>query len=313
MSIEWHRTDEPPVVWTRGSGCRELAEVISDDAAIRVDSDPVATCIRTGAALLVSRRLSSFDLCSVAVPSGFSADETTGVVATVGTGPHSSLAAAVAEKIGRSLGVSASAVYAHGSAGPTPAAARIVQELDDRFPDLRIEAVGAASPEAMVQALPAGTLLVVGAPGGSWFQRQFFGPGARIKHKASGGTIVVKAAPARVYQAMEPPTAFGPHMRVADALVIGAGDVVVASESSLLGVVPGATLDAADPDAELGLLAREAAFLAPEETIDYARDLVDDTGSTMIPVVDGSGNLVGVYRAEKADPSGLWQSGGVAE
>lgn len=254
---------------------------------------------------MVSRRLSSFDLCSVAAPSGFSADETIGVVAAVGSGPHSSLAAAVAERIGRSLGVSASAVYAHGSSGPTPAAARIVQELDDRFPDLRIEAVGAASPEAMVHALPEGTLLVVGAPGGSWFQRQFFGPGARIKHKASGGTIVVKAAPARVYQVMEPPTAFGPHMRVADALVVGAGDVVVTSESALLGVVPAATLHMADRDAELGALAREAAFLAPEETIAHARDLIDDTDSMTVPVVDGSGDLVGVYHAEKVDPSGL--------
>jgi hypothetical protein len=180
-----------------------------------------------------------------------------------------------------------------------------VQELDDQFPDLRIEAVGAASPEAMVQALPAGTLLVVGAPGGSWFQRQFFGPGARIKHKASGGTIVVKAAPVRVYQAMEPPIAFGPHMRVADAQAVGVGDIVVASESVLLGVVSAAALGAADPDAELGELAHETAFLAPEETIGHARDLIDDTDSMTIPVLDGSGNLVGVYRAGTADPTGL--------
>lgn len=300
----WDRTGEPPVVWTRGSGCRELAEVISGDAAIRVDSDPVATCILTGATLMVSRRLSSFDLCSVAVPSGFSADGVTGVVATVGSGPHSSLAAAVAERIGKSLGVPARAVYTHGGSEPTPAAIRIVQVLDDQFPDLCIEAVGATSPEAMVQELPTGTLLIVGAPGGSWFQRQFFGPGARIKHKASGGTIVVKAAPARVYQAMEAPSAFGPHMRVADARVVGVGDVVVASENTLLGVVTEETLLAADPDAELGGLAHEAAFLSPEETIEHAQDLVNDTTSTTIPVVDGSGTLVGVYRAGHAGPAG---------
>ena len=272
--------------------------MISGDAAIRVDSDPAATCIASGATLMVSRRLSSFDLCSVAVPSGFSADGVTGVVATVGSGPHSSLAAAVAERIGRNLGVPARAVYAHGGSEPTPAAIRIVQELDDQFPDLRTEAVAAASPEAMVQELPTGTLLIVGAPGGSWFQRQFFGPGARIKHKASGGTIVVKAAPDRVYQAMESPTAFGPHMRVADALVVGVGDVVVASESALLGVVPEATLNAADPNAELGTLAQETAFLSPEETIAHAHDLIDDTGGTITPVVDGSGSLIGVYRVE---------------
>lgn len=304
MSIEQPSADGPPVVWSRGSGCRELAEVISGDAAVRVDSDPVATCISTAATLMVSRRLSSFDLCSVAVPSGFSVDGTTGVVAAVGSGPHSSLAAAVAERIGQSLRVPARAVYAHGGSEPTEAAARIVSRIDIRFPDLSIETIGAASPEAMVQALPSGTLLVVGAPGGSWFQRQFFGPGARIKHKASGGTIVVKAAPVRVYQAMETPTAFGPHMRVADALAVGAGDVVVAAENKLLGVVSAAALFAADADADLGELAQEAAFLSPEETIEHALDLVNDTDSTTIPVVDGSGRLIGVYRAGATDTMG---------
>ena len=254
---------------------------------------------------MVSRRLSSFDLCSVAVPSGFSVDGTTGVVAAVGSGPHSSLAAALTERIGQSLRVPARAVYAHGGSEPTEAAARIVSRIDVQFPDLSIETIGAASPEAMVQALPSGTLLVVGAPGGSWFQRQFFGPGARIKHKASGGTIVVKAAPVRVYQAMEPPTAFGPHMRVADALAVGAGDVVVAAENKLLGVISAAALFAADADADLGELAQEAAFLSPEETIEHALDLVNDTDSTTIPVVDGSGKLIGVYRAGTTGPAGF--------
>ncbi|MEA3511823.1 MAG: hypothetical protein U9R51_10345 [Actinomycetota bacterium] len=305
MADDRQLADEPVVVWTRGSGCRELAEVISGDTAIRVDSDPVATCIATRATLMVSRRLSSFDLCSVAVPSGFSADETTGVVAAVGSGPHSSLAAAVVERIGQSLAVPARAVYAHGGADPTAAAVEIVQKLDERFPDLSIETIGAASPEAMVQGLPSGTLLVVGAPGGSWFQRQFFGPGARIKHKASGGTIVVKAAPVRVYQTMEAPAAFGPQMRVADARVVGAGDAVVASENTLIGVVPVAALEAADPDADLGGLAQEASFLSPVDTIEHALDLVNDAESTTIPVVDGSGNLIGVYRPGTERPTGL--------
>jgi Mg/Co/Ni transporter MgtE len=70
-------------------------------------------------------------------------------------------------------------------------------------------------------------------------------------------------------------------------------------------VVSAAALDAADPDAELGELAHETAFLAPEETIGHARDLIDDTDSMTIPVLDGSGNLVGVYRAGTVDPTGL--------
>jgi len=70
----------------------------------------------------------------------------------------------------------------------------VLASISEYLPDLPTETAQAAHPAAMVSALPAGTLLVVGAPRGSWFQRQFFGPGARIQSKAPNGAIVVRSA-----------------------------------------------------------------------------------------------------------------------
>ena len=48
-------------------------------------------------------------------------------------------------------------------------------------------------------------LVVIGAPGGSWFQRQLFGAGARLQAAAPGGVLVVRQDVPRVYQAMTAP------------------------------------------------------------------------------------------------------------
>ena len=92
-------------------------------------------------------------------------------------------------------------------------------------------------------------------------------------------------------------------MLPADALVVGSGDVVVASENTLVGVVSAAALDAAAPDADLGGLAQEKSLLRPDKDNTEERDLVDDTDSTTIPVVVGSGRLIGVYRAGTPEPA----------
>ncbi len=246
---------------------------------------------------MVTRKLSSFDLCSVAVPTDFDPDATTEVVAAVGSGPHSPLAAAIALRIGHRLGVPARGVYAHGAPGPLPSARRVLPEIVDRFPALRFEAIQAPSPADMVDALAPGTLLVIGAPGGSWFQRQFFGPGARIRHRAPSGTIVVKAAPRRVYQAMEPPQAYGPQMRAGDAVALGLGDIVVAANGALVGIVSSAELHRGDPGRELAELVSHAPHLEPDEPMDHAVELFAESNTAILPVVDRRGRLVGVlYR-----------------
>src|SRR5665811_2324284 len=103
----------PRVVWTRSDQCRSLAEVIAGDRSTRAGPDLAESCVESRASLLVTRRLTSFDLCSVAVPHEFSEEAVSSVVAAVGGGPHPLLAAAVAQRIADRLGVPGRAVYGH--------------------------------------------------------------------------------------------------------------------------------------------------------------------------------------------------------
>lgn len=294
--------DTPRVLWTRGAQCRVLAEVLGSGSALRAGTDVAAACIRSRAALLVARHLTSFQLCNIAVPQGFSTTATRSVVAAVGGGPHSHLAAAVAHRLSQELEVPARAIYGHHEPDEHPQAQTVLDAITARLPDLAVETIRAPNPATMVSALPAGTLLVVGASGGSWFQRQFLGPGARIQAKSTGGTIVVRHSPTRIYQIMQLPAAFGPYMRVADALHLS-GDqaAIVAQDGQLLGIVPNECLRAALPDLELRDIMEPPVSLNAEEEIDHAADLIGDHPQSPIPVVDAYQRLVGTITPPDLD------------
>ena len=286
------------VVWTRGAQCMVLAEALSGSSAVRAGADVAASCIQAGAGLLVTRHLNSLDLCNVAVPHGFSPAATSSIVAAVGSGPHSRLAATLAHALGRHLEVPVRAVYGHHDDSERGQALEILDSVAEHLPGIDVEAVQAPTPAAMVAALPTGTLLVVGAPGGSWFQRQFFGPGARIRAKAPSGTIVVKYTAPRVYQVMQPATAFGPHMRVADAQQLAdTQHLIVAQEGRLLGLVPDRALAHARSDLELQDIMESPVFLSPEEDLEHAAELIAHHPGSAIPIVDSRHRIIGTVTA----------------
>jgi CBS domain-containing protein len=203
----------------------------------------------------------------------------------------------IAHRLSDQIGIPARAIYGRRRGDEHPQAQAVLANIAADLPALPVETIEAANPAAMVGSLPAGTLLVVGAPGGSWFQRQFFGPGARIQAKSPNGTIVVKHVPPRVYQIMQPPTAFGPHMRVADAAQLAAGQhVIVALDGQLLGVAYTHDLQQARPDRELGDLMDDPVFLNADEDIAHATELIAHHGSP-VPVVDAQTRLIGVVTA----------------
>jgi len=286
------------VLWTRGAQCQVLADVLSGGTAIRAGSDVAASCVQAGASILVARHLSSIDLCNVAVPHGFSPTETSSIVAAVGGGPHSRLAVTLAYVLGQQLELPVRAVYGHHDSSERNRALAVLDDLTKHLHDVHAEAIQAPSPAAMVSELPAGSLLVVGAPGGSWFQRQFFGPGARIRAKSPGGTIVVRHSPTRVYQVMQPPNAFGPHMRVADALQLAdTQHLIVAEKGRLLGLIPRGRLVEAGRDLELQDIMESPVFLSPNEDLDHATELISDHPGSAIPVVDSRRRIVGTITA----------------
>jgi CBS domain-containing protein len=284
----------PHVLWTRGAQCQVLADVLSGGSAIQAGSNVATSCVQTRASILVARHLTSFDLCNIAVPHGFSPTETSSIVAAVGGGPHSRLATTLAYVLGRQLELPVRAVYGHRDAGERARALAVLDDLAGHLQDVDAEAIQTPSPAAMVSELPAGSLLVVGAPGGSWFQRQFFGPGARIRAKAPGGAIVVRHAPPRVYQVMQPPTAFGPHMRVADALTLAdTQQLIIAEEGRLVGLVPREKLVEAGRALELQDIMESPVFLSPEEELDHATELTSDHPGRAIPVIDSRRHIIG--------------------
>ncbi len=282
------------VVWTRGKGCAELADLLTGGASSRITGDLAEECIHHRADLLVSRKLpGSFDLVSVAVPVGFNPENVTGVVATVAGGPHSVLAAETASRLGRSLGVEAEMVSAIAPDDDTAAAEATLERISATVPGLNGRVIGVDGISSLAQDLDDGSLLVLGAPGGSWLQRSLLGPGARLRSRAQAGAVMVRSAPDRVFRWMGEPVFVGPLRQADDTLRIHQENVLaVADDGVLVGLVRRDRLVAAG-DAAVATLMEDALSAKVDETIAEARTLRPTFGDDPIPVTDHDEHLVG--------------------
>lgn len=283
------------VLWTRGSGCRELAELLAGSEAPRVQGDPVTACVSERADLLVSRRIqSSFDLVDVAMPIDVEPDDVEAVVAAVAGGPHSVLAAQVAHRLGEALKVPASMVSAYPTEGDPMAAEEVVGQITPRVPDIEYRTMATSGMSELVASLPERSLLVFGAPGGSWFQRRLSGPGARLRSHASAGAVVVRAAPRRVFQIMGEPVFVAPMLHAQDMLRIRTeSTLAVAEEGRLVGLVRRASLVELQPDTPVAQAMEDPVSIGQLEPVEAARPLQPLFGGDPIPVVDGDERLVG--------------------
>ncbi len=278
------------MLWTRGEGCEDLARLLGDAAP--VDGDLRSACLDRKADLLVQRRLSSFDLVSTAVPQGFDRKTVTGVVAAVGGGPHSQLAASAAERLAESLGVGGRLVT--GARGPDEReeARHLVETLAGAVPGLVPEVVEVEGAGDLVDALEDGMLLVVGAPGGSWFQRQFFGPGRQLIRSAPGGVIVVRSSPRRCFQAAEPVEALSPHLPVEEAIRLAEYPLTpVADEGRLVGLFRNSPT--IEQGTTVGEVMSEGVFVSVDDPIDAVAEVAGFFDGSPVPVVDRDGSLSG--------------------
>lgn len=283
------------VVWTRGDGCSELADLLAAGEPRLADSDLRDACIRARADLLVARRLTSFDLVGTVVPVDFEPERVASVVAAVGGGPHSVLAARVAERLAAVLGVDGSLVSASAGNGGDDAAERALAGLAHAVSGLPGRIVHVESARTLVEELPADALLVVGAPGGSWLQRQFFGPGKQLIVGAPGGALVVRSAPERCFQRMSDPDPIGAQMLVGDVLRIMAGPVApVVDDGLLVGIVRRADIDGVDPRSPVLPHVEHPVFVAVDDPVESAAEVMEFLDHGPVPVVDGDGRLVGV-------------------
>jgi CBS domain-containing protein len=284
----------PSVVWTRGKGCAELAELIGGSDCPRVTGDLAEQCIDHRADLLVSRRLpGSFDLVSVAVPVDFNPENVTRVIATVAGGPHSLLAAETAGHLARALGVQGEMVFAAQPGEDHGLGLELLDQIGSQLPDLRRRIVEVEGVSELVDDLGEGALLVLGAPGGSWLQRAMLGPGARLRRTAQAGVVVVRTAPDRVFRFMEEPIYVGPLRQADDTLRLhNEGTLAVADEGRLVGLVRREKLAVAG-EAPVVTVMEEAVSVKLDETIAEARELKPTFGPDPIPVTDHEEYLVG--------------------
>lgn len=281
------------VVWTRGRGCAELSDLLATESHRIGGADLAAECIDRRADLLVARKLpGDFDLVNVAVPIDFQPDKVQRVVAAVGGGPHSLLAAGVASRLGRALGVPAEMVSAAVPDDGTGASA-VLDRIGSSIPDITGRVVEVDNVERLLQGLDGGTLVVLGASGGSWLQRMLFGPGARLRRTAQTGLVVVRSAPDRVYRFMGEPVYVAPLREAEDTLRFHDQKVLAVAElGRLIGVVRRDRLVGAGTTA-VGSLMEEALSVRVDETLEEAWELEPDFGSDPIPVIDHEEHLVG--------------------
>lgn len=282
------------VVWTRGKGCYELAEVLAGDQADRVKGDVAESCINERADVLVSKKLpSGFDLVSVAVPVDFEPERVTKVVATVAGGPHSALAAETAAALGNSLGVEAEMLSAARDEDEIEAAEEILDQVGAHLPGAARRLVVVDGISDLVDGLHEGTLLVLGAPGGTWLNRSRTGPGARIRRTAQAGAVIVRSAPDRVFRFMGEPVYVSP-LRLADDTLRfhSENTLAVADAGRLVGLVRREGLMKAGTSPVSSVM-EEALSVRLDETINQARQLEPTFGPDPIPVTDHDEHLVG--------------------
>jgi hypothetical protein len=286
--------DELKVVWTRGKGCLELAEVLGGDAVDRIQGDLAEGCLEERADVIVTKKMpSTFDLVNVAVPVDFDPSNVTKVVATVAGGPHSVLAAETAARLALRLGVEAEMLSAAGTEDDIAAAREVLGQVGVNLPEVGRRVVVVDGISELVDGLEDGALLVLGAPGGAWLSRSRTGPGARLRRTAQAGVVVVRGAPDRVFRFMGEPVYVAPLRQADDTLRMHPEKTLaVADQGRLVGLVRREGLVRAGGDSVASVM-EEAMSVRLDETIHEARQLEPTFGPDPIPVTDHEENLVG--------------------
>lgn len=297
------RDERWTVLFTRGKGCAFLADVVSEGTASRVDGDLKTACIAAGANVLVTAKAGSFDLASTLVPQSVDEEhDPPAVIGAVGTGPHSGLVAAATMRLAKGFGADPMLVTMSAEVREDPQAQEVLDEMALAAPGAATRLVRAGHPAELLASLPPEGLVVLGAPGGSWWQRQFFGAGRKLIHAAPAGSVIVHAAPLRCFQALEELVAFGPLMRAADAAAVIQDQVApVVDEGKLIGQVRRGALLGALPDTPVGELAEAPIAAIAEEPVAAIDELTDRLDGSPVPVVDDENRLLGGVRPATSD------------
>lgn len=243
----------------------------------------------------MTAKAGGFDLASTLVPHGVDEQHRPPmVIGAVGTGPHSPLVAATTVRLAKGHGADAILVTMSASQEDDAAAAEVLEELAAHAPGADTRLIRADSPGQLLDSLPSDGLVVLGAPGGSWWQRQFFGQGRKLIHAAPAGSVVVRAADRRCFHSLEELTPLGPLMRAADALAVMTFAVVpVVVDGRVVGQVRRSVVEDAPPDMPVGDLVETAIVAHADEPTAALGNLAESLEGSPVPVVDDDARLLG--------------------
>ena len=287
------------VGWSRGHACREVAELLGAESSFQISGDLRTSVIEGRADAVVMRRTTKFDLVPSLVPRSVDVGSVGSVTAAVGSGPHGDLVVQIASVIGERLGIPVEAVSVVRPSEDRGVAETRLDTLAGAWPRVEARVVEGDAATAVVDGMGASALLVVGAPGGSWFQRQIHGPGHRLMVRAPAGALVVRSVERKCFQEMgDPHGAFvGVHTPTAEVGRIAPHPVVsVVDEGRLIGVVRAAELRHGERGVTVDDIMEPGISLLVDEPADAADELADFFEGGPIPVTDGDGRLVGIVR-----------------
>ncbi len=244
--------------------------------------------------------MTSFDLIPIIVPQAVRIDAVRSVTAAIGEGPHSPLAVLVAARLSSALGVPGAAVSVYRSDEDRPRTEERLAELTSTASSVERRVIEGSSAVELIEDLDADTLLVVGAPGGSWFQRQIYGAGHRLAVGAPGGVVIVRSAPPRCFHlgTDQSESVVGPHMSVGDVRRLVRHPVIaVADHGILVGVVRGDALEASNDSRPVSDLMEPPVSVGAGEPATVVADVRPFFAGSPIPVVDRTGRIVGMVPA----------------
>jgi hypothetical protein len=271
--------------------------VLASGEPIAIGSHLAGSCAEQRVDLLVTARLSGFDLVPVVVPHRVNLRRVRSITAAVADGPHSPLVASVAARLVETLDLPGELVTVYRRPEELPSAMARIEHLGSEHPGLGRRIARSSSAAGLTDTLSPFTLLVVGAPGGSWFQRQLYGPGHRLAGSAPGGAVVVRTAPRRCFHAATNAAgrAVGPELTAADARrLVTSPATPVAAAGKLVGVLRTAALDDAADETPVGSLMEPPVAVRATEPLDAATELHPFLDEGPVPVVDDQARLIGL-------------------
>ena len=296
---EWDRipaADGWRVAWARGEGCGDIAELL-DESAERVTGDRKQHLLDRRANLLVSKKVSSgFDLVDTAIPSNMQLESVGGVTAVFSTSANALLAGRITDTLAKRLGVPGRMICVYREDEDQAERLTTVERVYRHVPDLAYRIAQTSNVTELLSETNETDLLVIGFQSSSWLQRQIHRRESRLVAKAPMGSIVVRSAPARVFQAMSEPEYVSPYLGAGEAHRLYRGRMIaVVANGALIGVVRRSSLVMAGDGVPVEACMEEAVSVGLTDSISDAEEVCRTLDGMSVPVTDDKGHVVGMF------------------